>query len=143
MKRTVIVERPVILDLMSVQDGGSKIRKPSEFEKTLRINGCEYSFIGALLYNGQHYRSLAFIKGRYLEYDGMFQKNKLQWYNDENKQFSGNFYATKSWYICVGDHGEGVADTILESCVGYPKGESIEPMRQHRLTYEKCTHCGE
>ena len=110
-------------------------------EHCIKIHGIEYRFVGALLYDGgSHYRSLAFINGKYLEYDGIRIK-KLKWII-ERKYFDEGWYAGKLWYVpCLGDAEKSAGVKLPQAiAIGVPDGVSIGNTKS-KLTGPKCEVC--
>ena len=127
MKRTQLVNPPVLLEIMLYSVGSNAILNTSEFEHELEINENHYTFGGALLFNGIHYQSLCVVHDRFVVYDGMGfggrSKVKLK-YLKENCNFGSGWAAKKLWYVL---------DKTSDACrigVSHPVGISIGPMRE-------------
>ena len=103
-KRTEIINTPEILELMISVLEEHQITNPSGFEHELEINDVTYVFVGALLYNGSHYRALVLVGGKYLVYNVMWflRSNrrcvKMKWHPDD-QDFGGGWFAGKLWYV--------------------------------------------
>ena len=96
-KRTQIVQKPDILEIMILGERKNDITNPGRFEHRLEIHGKVYTFLGALLYNGSHYRTLLLIETAYILYDGNFKsQNRNEMDSSQHREFFQGVVCSKS-----------------------------------------------
>ena len=149
MERTIITRPPILLQIMRVvSDVARQIINPSQFELHLTINEVDYFLVGALLYNGSHYRSVTHKEGKFLVYDGIINSRKSRmWWMSTVGNFGKGWTAKKLWYsrdFCdqpSSDH----AISSFDNEFSYPDGVTVGPMLQTCLNAlnKLCDKCGE
>jgi hypothetical protein len=138
--RTQVMEAPEILEVFWVGNDLDVMTNLSRIEHSIEVHEQQYKFVGCLLYNGSHYRSICFVYGKYLEYDGNRYGRKLRWYG-ENDELDINWRVAKLWYAPVRD-GETVSiPSELPEDVGVPDGLSISVFH-NIMRNPNCSQCG-
>ena len=79
--RTQVTSVPEILEVFWVGIDAGTIRALHRIEHSIVVHDQHYKFVDVMLYNGSHYRSLCFLFGKYLEYDGM-RTPMLKWLSE-------------------------------------------------------------
>ncbi|EJK49533.1 hypothetical protein THAOC_31582, partial [Thalassiosira oceanica] len=112
--RKKIVERPIILEIVTSRDHSSKatndereVTSGDQMELYITIQGERYKLVGALLNNEHHYRSITPLQGSFLRYDGILQNSKhvnyMKWLRPDECFGKGYrrkpYKAVVYWYV--------------------------------------------
>ena len=100
--KTTVSVAPILLKVyLGVFQDGQHVVNASQFETHIVLHNVGYRLVGAILFDGSHFRSLNIYKGKFLRYDGRKRKNAINYMKwiGLNESFGKNWRATSFWYF--------------------------------------------